>query len=66
MTYLLAGLILFLGVHSMHLFASHWRDAQIARLGPLTWKGLYSVASIAGFVLIIWGFGIARRDGGQL
>lgn len=66
MIYLLAGLILFLGVHSVHLVASGWRDACIARLGYLRWKGLYSLVSIAGFALIIIGFGIARREAGTL
>jgi uncharacterized membrane protein len=60
MTYLAAGLVIFLGVHSVRIFADGWRTAQIARLGPGAWKGLYSVASIAGFVLIVYGFGLAR------
>jgi uncharacterized membrane protein len=61
MIYLVAGLILFLGIHSIHVLASNWRDAQIARLGYLRWRGVYSLVSIVGFVLIIVGYGIARR-----
>jgi len=62
MTYLVLGLIIFLGVHSVRIFADGWRSAQIARLGPGAWKGIYSVASLAGFVLLVWGFGQARQD----
>ena len=60
MTLLILGLILFLGLHSLRIFADSWRTAQIARLGEKPWKGLYSLASIVGFVLLIEGFGRAR------
>ena len=60
MTFLILGLILFLGVHSVRIFADPWRSAQLARLGEGPWKGLYSLASIIGFVLLLWGFGQAR------
>ena len=33
MSLLILGLILFLGVHSLRIFADPWRTAQIARLG---------------------------------
>jgi uncharacterized membrane protein len=62
MTYLIVGLVLFLGVHSVSIFASDWRDRTAARLGPHPWRGLYSLLSIAGFVLLIWGYGIARQE----
>ena len=35
---------------------------QLARLGEGSWKGIYSVVSIASFALIIWGFGLARQQ----
>ena len=38
-----------------------WRSATIARIGEGAWKGLYSVLSLAGFVLIVWGYGLARQ-----
>jgi uncharacterized membrane protein len=60
--YLLAGLVLFLGVHSTSIIAPAWRDSMAARLGEQPWKALYSVASIAGFVLLLWGYGQARLD----
>ena len=61
MAYLLAGLLLFLGVHSLRIFADGWRAQQVARIGPLPWKGLISVLSLAGFALLVWGWGMARQ-----
>lgn len=62
MAVLILGLVLFLGVHSTRIVADGWRTAMIARIGEKPWKGLYALASIAGFVLIVWGFGLARRN----
>ena len=61
MTLLILGLVIFLGAHSTRIFAEGWRGAQIARLGPKGWKGVYSVVSIVGFVLLVWGYGVARQ-----
>jgi uncharacterized membrane protein len=60
MLLLILGLLLFLGIHSIRIFANDWRAAQLARLGEKRWKGFYSLASIAGFILLIYGFGQAR------
>lgn len=62
MTLLIVGLVLFLGVHSVRIFADGWRSRMMARLGEKGWKGLYSLVSIAGFVLLIYGFGLARQQ----
>jgi uncharacterized membrane protein len=59
---LLVGLFLFLGIHSTRIFADDWRSATIARIGPLPWKGLYSVLSLLGLVVLVWGFRMARQD----
>lgn len=61
MLILILGLILFLGIHSVRIFAPGLRDAQIGahRLGR--WKGIYSLVSFAGLVLIVWGYGVARQ-----
>jgi uncharacterized membrane protein len=59
---LAAGLVLFLGVHSVRVFADGWRTAMVARIGPLRWRGLYSLVSLAGLLLLIWGYGHARLD----
>ncbi|MFK2905811.1 NnrU family protein [Dyella ginsengisoli] len=61
MAMLILGLALFLGVHSIRLFADGWRTRQIARLGANGWKALYSLLSLAGFVVLVWGFGLARQ-----
>jgi len=62
MTWLALGLALFLGIHMTRAVAPRWRAAQIARLGDKTWKGLYTVVSIVGFGLILWGFSRARLE----
>jgi uncharacterized membrane protein len=62
MTVLIVGLVIFLGIHSVRIFAEPWRKAQIARLGEKRWKALFSVASAVGLVLVIWAYGIARRQ----
>jgi len=58
---LIAGLVLFLGVHSVRIVADDWRSAQIARRGERPWKGLYTLVSLAGFGLLVWGYGQARQ-----
>jgi len=62
MLIMLAGLILFLGTHSVRIFAEDWRVKQISQRGENTWMGLYALLSLTGFVLIIWGFGQARLE----
>ena len=62
MTLLILGLALFLGVHSIGILAPAWRDRTAARLGQGPWMGLYSLASLLGLVLIVWGYGQARLD----
>ncbi|MCF8179481.1 MAG: NnrU family protein [Sulfuritalea sp.] len=62
MSFLVLGLVIFLGVHSLRIFASEWRDARVAHLGESTWKGIYALISAVGFGLIIWGYGMARVD----
>ena len=60
MTALILGLLLFLGVHSVRIVADGWRSRTRARLGEGRWKGLYTLLSLAGLALIVWGFGQAR------
>lgn len=61
MTILLLGLLIFLGAHSVRIYADNWRGAMRERIGVNTWKGAYSLLSAAGFLLIVWGFGLARQ-----
>jgi uncharacterized membrane protein len=60
MIWLALGLALFLGIHLTRALAPQWREAQIARLGEKGWKGLYTVLSLVGFGLILWGYSQAR------
>src|SRR5574338_585708 len=62
MPLLILGLLLFLGVHSLRVFADGWRSRQLARWGELRWKGFYSLVSLLGFVLLVWGFALARQQ----
>lgn len=62
MSLLIVGLVLFLGVHSVRIVADGWRSQMLARLGEGAWKGLYSVLSLAGLVLVAWGYGLARQE----
>lgn len=62
MTALVLGLVLFLGVHSVRVFAEGWRAAMLARVGERAWKAGHALVSIAGFALILWGFSLARQD----
>jgi uncharacterized membrane protein len=62
MTYLLAGMAIFFGVHSTAIVAPAWRDRMAARLGANGWKALYGIASIVGFVLLVKGYAIARAE----
>lgn len=62
MTLLVLGLLLFLGPHSIRVFADPWRTTTIARIGAGPWKGIYSLLSIAGFILLIWGYARARQQ----
>ena len=62
MTIMIIGLILFLGMHSVRIYANAWREEQINKRGKLIWQGFYAVVSLIGFILIIWGYGDARVE----
>ena len=66
MAMLILGLVLFLGVHSLRIVADGWRTATMARVGEGAWKGAYALLSVVGFVLIVWGFSLARQQPVQL
>jgi len=61
MLYLIAGLLVFLGAHSVRIFAEGWRARTVAKLGEKPYKGMLSLVSLTGFVLLVWGFGVARE-----
>ena len=62
MTMLIAGLVLFLGIHTFTTLRE-LRGALVGRIGEGPYKGLYSLVSAAGLVLIVWGFGRYRAGG---
>lgn len=62
MLILILGLVLFLGIHSVRIFAPGLREALVERRGEGAWKGIYSLIALVGLVLIVWGYGIARQD----
>ncbi|MDT4861986.1 NnrU protein [compost metagenome] len=61
MLLLILGLVLFLGVHSVSIVSPDGRHRLVKQLGEGPWKGLYSLVSLAGFVLIVIGYGAARE-----
>jgi uncharacterized membrane protein len=61
MNYLILGLVIFLGTHSIRIVAEGWRTGARAQWGEAAFKGVYSVVSLLGFGLVIYGFGLARE-----
>lgn len=62
MTTLIIGLLVFLGIHSISIFAATGRNAMVGRMGALPWKALYALVAIVGFVLIVKGYAAARLE----
>ncbi len=61
MLILVAGLILFLGVHSISIIDRDWRNRMFEHMGEKKWKALYSITAIVGFAMICYGYGVARQ-----
>ena len=62
MLILIAGIVVFLGVHTLTTF----RETQVSlieRFGPQTFRAVYSLVSIVGLALIVWGFSRYRAEG---
>jgi uncharacterized membrane protein len=58
MTKLIWGMVLFFGVHLVSF--TPVRTMLVNRLGANAYKGIYSLISLVGFGLMIWGFVLAR------
>ena len=56
------GIIVFLGSHSVRIFADPWRTRMIHQLGEKKWKGLYALFSLIGFILLIIGYSQAKQN----
>ncbi|MEQ9107644.1 MAG: NnrU family protein [Limnobacter sp.] len=59
---LTAGLMLFLGMHAVRIPNDQRRSGMMARLGKSKYRTFFTVASIVGLVLIVYGYGQARLD----
>lgn len=62
MAWLVVGLLLFLGVHALAIVSPAGRDRLAHRLGEGGFKGLYSLLSLIGLVLVVWGYGLSREQ----
>jgi len=60
MTWLILGLILFLGAHSVRVVADNWRAEKIQAWGDKAFKGVHALVSLLGFYLLVVGYGEAR------
>ena len=60
MWFLVLGLFLFLGTHGLRIGGDGMRDRLLGRLGPANFKIMYSLVSVLGFAMLIYGFGMAR------
>ena len=61
MMYLIAGLLIFLGTHSVRVFANNWRLQKQRQWGATGWRAVYALVSLGGLLLVIWGFGLVRQ-----
>jgi uncharacterized membrane protein len=66
MAILVLGIIIFLGMHLVRVVAPGFRAGIIDSRGKGTWMGLYTIVSLVGLCLIIYGFGQARGEMGML
>lgn len=62
MDWLVLGLLLFLGIHSVSIVAPRARHAIAHRIGEGPWKGIYTLVALAGFGLIVAGYSAARQN----
>ena len=62
MTQLILGLILFLGAHSVRIWADGWRNRTIEHYGDKAFKGVHALVSLLGFYLLVVGYGEARLE----
>ncbi len=61
MTLLLLGLALFLGVHSISIFAEDFRN-RMAVKSDIGWQAAYGLLSLAGILLIVRAYADARLE----
>ena len=59
---LILGIVIFLGVHTLSTLREK-RAGLIGKFGEKGYKGLYSIGSLIGLVLIVYGYGAYRAGG---
>jgi len=59
------GLLVFFGIHSVRMLAGPFRERQLAG-NERRWKGIYSLLSLLGIVLIVWGWMLYRPEAPQV
>lgn len=62
MGYLIFGIAVFAATHLFSMLLPGQRDALKARMGEGPYKGVYSLVSLVGVALIIWGFWSLSSD----
>lgn len=65
MIFLILGLFIFFAIHSARMVAGGFRESQLAASRG-RWMGLYSLASLIGFALIVWGWIQYRPEAPQI
>lgn len=65
MALLIAGLVLFLGIHILPMLPAT-RSGLVTRLGENGYKGVFTLVSAVGLGLTIYGYGQARFEGSPL
>jgi len=60
MSLLIAGMFVLIATNSIRIFADSWRSRMVSKIGPMPWKGLISVASLVGIILMSKGYAAAR------
>lgn len=64
MTILIIGVVIFAGIHLLIMVAPAVRTHLEARMGAGQWKGIFSLISLVGLGLMIWGWATARAGDG--
>src|SRR5262245_53336818 len=65
MLVLVLGLVVFFAIHLVRVAAPGFREAQLAT-NEGRWKGIYSLVSIVGFALIVWGWHLYRAEAPEI
>jgi uncharacterized membrane protein len=62
MTWLILGLVLFLGAHSTRIFADAWRTQTMEAWGEKPFKGIIALVSLVGLYGLIVGYAQVRME----